>query len=71
MSNDLRTFEIVIQNVHHHVPVTLGFYYTGRALAVAKPVDEDFSNPLGQAPITTTISTISHDILSGCASRRR
>ncbi|KAL1695318.1 hypothetical protein GGG16DRAFT_21285, partial [Schizophyllum commune] len=57
MSNDLRTFEIVIQNVHH-VLVTLGFYYTGRALAVAKPVDEDFSNPLGQAPITTTISTI-------------
>ncbi|KAL1674369.1 hypothetical protein EV122DRAFT_282100 [Schizophyllum commune] len=61
MSNDLRTFEAVIQNVHR-VPVTLGFYYTGWALALAKPANEASNNPLEQAPITTTLSTVSHEL---------
>ncbi|TRM59582.1 hypothetical protein BD626DRAFT_507625 [Schizophyllum amplum] len=62
MSNDIRTFEVVVAKVHR-VTVALGYFYTGWALVLAKPPVDDFNaSPLEQEAITMMLSTISHDL---------
>ncbi|KAI5888211.1 uncharacterized protein SCHCODRAFT_02680256 [Schizophyllum commune H4-8] len=56
MNDDLRTFTIKVANFQ--VPVTLGFYYTGWVLALAKPANANSSNPLEHGAIVTTLNVL-------------
>ncbi|KAI5888184.1 uncharacterized protein SCHCODRAFT_02635970 [Schizophyllum commune H4-8] len=54
-------FEVTIASSHHAV-VTLAFYYTGWALALATSAKPESSDLVEQVPITMMLSTISPEL---------
>ncbi|KAL1741728.1 hypothetical protein HDZ31DRAFT_44787 [Schizophyllum fasciatum] len=56
-----RAFEVQIAT-GHRVTVALGYHYTGWALALAQPARAASHNPLEQAPVTMSLSTVSPEL---------